>query len=186
MSDPLSWTAIALAVAGSATSAYGQIQQANVQKRAADYNAELADRNSTLARQQAEAQAAQVRRQFLRQQATAITQSGASGLSLEGSTIDLLGANAAQGQLDIETVKYNGMIQALGFESSAIAERYRGATAQSLAPIGATGTLLSGLGTAAAYKSKMDTPKLTSETATKGPSYNPMSPFYNAETTPLG
>ncbi|MGH8743488.1 MAG: hypothetical protein ACREUY_04340, partial [Burkholderiales bacterium] len=95
-------------LAGAALSAYGAIQQANAQKQASQFNAALNERNATIAVQQAGADALQVRRHAAQVQGAAVAGYGASGVTLEGSPLDVLSDSAAQASLAESTVRYRG------------------------------------------------------------------------------
>lgn len=137
-------------VAGMALSAYGAIQQGNAQKAAAQYNAALNERNATVATQQATAEANRIRVAASRAQGAMMAAFGASGLSIDGSAIDALGDSAAQAQLDIETVKYRGKLEAMGYHSSAELDRMQGKTAQEQSQLRAASEILTGIGRAGA------------------------------------
>lgn len=137
-------------LAGAAISAYGAVSQANAQKQASTFNAALNERNATVATQQANAEAERIRRGASRVHGSMATGFGASGLTLEGSALDALGDSAAQAQLDIETVKYRGKLQAMGYHSSAELDRMQGDTAQEQGSYRAASEVLTGVGRAGA------------------------------------
>lgn len=136
-------------VAGAALSAYGAIQQAQAQKAAANYNAELNERNATVALQQAEFEADRVRRASTKMQGAITAGYGAAGV-FGGSALDVLADSAAQAQLDIETVKYKGHLQALGYRSSAELDRFSGEVAEQQGQMRAASEFITGIGKAGA------------------------------------
>lgn len=137
-------------LAGAAVSAYGAVQQANAQKTAAQFNASLNERNAVVATQQADAEAARIQRESGRVQGRMAAGFGASGLTLEGSALDALGDSAAMAQLDIETVKYRGRLQAMGYHDSATLDRISGKTAEEQGYLRAASEVLTGVGRAGA------------------------------------
>ncbi len=137
-------------LAGAAVSAYGAVQQANAQKQASQFNAALNERNALVATQQANAEAARIGRVSRQVQGSMAAGFGASGLTVEGSALDALGSSAAMAQLDIETVKYRGTLQAMGYHSSAELDRMQGDTAQEQGYYRAASEVLTGVGRAGA------------------------------------
>lgn len=137
-------------IAGAAISAYGAIQQGKAQKAASQYNAALAERNALVSTQQANAEAERIRVAASRVQGAMVARMGASGLTIDGSAIDALGDSAAQAQLDIETVKYRGKLEAMGYHSNAELDRMRGKTAQEQSYYRAASEILTGVGQAGA------------------------------------
>jgi hypothetical protein len=137
-------------LAGAAVSAYGAVSQANAQKQAATFNAALNERNALVATQQSTAEAERIRRSASRVQGSMVAGLGASGLTLEGSALDALGDSAAQAQLDIETVKYRGKLQAMGYHSNAQLDQMQGDVAQEQGYYRAASEVLTGVGRAGA------------------------------------
>jgi len=149
----------ALMVAGTAIQAVGQIQQGNAAKAAADFNAAVARNQAIGARQKATADAARQERESRLRAGAARAAIGASGVTGEGSALDILEANAAQEELDRLTILHGGEMQATGFETSAQLEQMRGAQAQKASRFAAGSTLL--LGGATAYGSMGSSSGLT-------------------------
>lgn len=137
-----------LMIAGAALSAYGAIQQANAQKQAAQFNAKLNERNATIALDQAGADALRVRRNAAQIQGSAVAGYGASGVGLEGSPLDVLGASAEQASLDESTVRYKGTLKAMGYHSNADLEQFAGKTAEQQGYLNSASALLTGVGRA--------------------------------------
>lgn len=163
--DPITLTimSVATTVASAGIGAVGAVQQGNAAKAAADYNAKVAQNNAVIARQnadlarsEADAEEQTVRRRTAGQLGTAGAAIGASGLTSEGTPLDVLEETAALGELDALTVRWGGDLkarsfeqQATGYESSAVLERMQGRAAQRNAMFSAAGTLLSGFSSAA-------------------------------------
>lgn len=133
-----------LMVASSVMSAAGSIQQGNSAKAAAEYNARVAENNAITARQQAAAQEEQHRRLARRQLGQMRAAYGASGVTMEGSPLDILAQSAKDAELDALNIRYGGELKAQGLESEAVLERYRGKSAQRAGYMGAATGLLSG------------------------------------------
>jgi len=140
---------------GAAMSAVGAVSQANAQSAASQYNAALNERNATVATQQAEAEATRIRRESNRVQGAMAAIYGASGMTVEGSALDALASSAAQAQLDIETVKYKGKLQAMGYHDSATLDRMAGDTAEKQGYLKAASEVLTGVGQAGASYSSL-------------------------------
>jgi hypothetical protein len=136
--------AIPLLVASVATQAIGQIQQAQVAKKAADYNAALAEQNAAVQRQQAGAREEAQRReagQVLGAQRAAFAQSGGG---MGGSAADVMQQSATNAELDALTLRYEGELRARGLEAEAAGERFAGKAALSQGYFNAAPTILSG------------------------------------------
>lgn len=137
-------------LAGTAISAFGAVSQANAQKAAHQFNAQLAERDATVAVQQADAEATRLRREAERVEGSLIAGFGASGLTVEHSALDVLADSAMQSQLDIETLKYRGNLKAMGYHDTAALERVAGETAVQQGQLRAASEILTGVGRAGA------------------------------------
>lgn len=158
MCDPVS-AAIALTVASTAVTAYGQYQQGKAQeanlKYQADlqeYNAKVAENNAILSRQAAEADADTIDRQ--RKVALAKQAAGfaAAGVTInEGSTLDVLGDTAAEFEMDRLNRLHQGQlganaatIQAQQDRANAVGLLAQGKQAAAAGRTAALGTILAG------------------------------------------
>lgn len=137
-------------LAGTAISAVGAVSQANAQSAAAGYNAQLNQRNAVIAKQQTDAEVAQITRQSELAQGRMLAGFGASGLTTDGSALDALADSAAQAQLDIETVKYRGNLKAMGYHDNARLDEMAGDTAEKQGVLRAASEVLTGVGRAGA------------------------------------
>ena len=135
-----------LMLAGTGVTALGSIQQGNAAKQAANFNAQVANNNAIAARQNAAANAKRLEREARLRAGANIAASGASGVQVSGSVMDLLEDNAMEEELDRLTILHQGELQASGLESSATLLRAEGSAAQRAGFTGAAGTLLSGAG----------------------------------------
>ncbi len=140
--------AVALTFASTVASAIGTIQQGNSRAAAARYNATVAERNAVIARQQAAAEARRIRdagARALGQQRAAFS---ASGVTAEGTPLDVLGDTAASVELDALTARYAGEVEAGDYLAEADRLRYRAEAARREALFGAGTSLLIGAGRA--------------------------------------
>ena len=138
----------ALMLSGAAISAVGAISQANAQKAASSYNATLRERDATIATNQAGQDAQQVRWAAQRAQGSLVAGTGASGITQEGSPLDVLAMSASQAKLDEETVLYKGKLKASGYMSDAALSRAQGKVAMQQGELGAASYLIGGAGQA--------------------------------------
>lgn len=132
-------------VAGTAMTAYGQMQQADAADKAAKYNAEVADMQAKDAINRGNIEA---EKQRLKAQQVAGAQRaamGASGAQVDsGSFSNILLDTATTGEKDAQTIRTNAMRQAWGLESQAEIDLYQGKQAKSAGYMAAGGTLLTG------------------------------------------
>lgn len=100
------------------TQAYGQMQQANAESAALEYNAELALKNAGITRTETEADVERQKREnFLRTGKTTAAAAATGGLT--GSALDVLASNAAQQELDILNIKQQGKLREEAYLSQA-------------------------------------------------------------------
>lgn len=130
------------AVAGAALSAASVVAQARAQSMAASYNSQAAERNAVLSKEQAGEDERQFR-VFARKQLGDIRASyGASGVSLEGSPMDILAEGAAAAELDALRIRHGGEIKALGYQSDATLSKFASEATMKGGYLSAAGTLL--------------------------------------------
>jgi hypothetical protein len=140
---------IALAVAGTAMSAFGQIQQAQRQKAMAEANANLAEQDAAQKQQAAKEEAYKISKERARTLGTQATQYGASGVSLSsGTPLDVLANTAAEYERDITYAGLHGDQARRRGEAEAEIYRFGGEQAATAGWIGAGSTLLTGFGKA--------------------------------------
>ena len=124
--------------AGTAFSAYNQIQAGNQAKKWGEYNASIARREAGLVR---EATAEEIKQHEGTQRALYAK----SGVSLEGTPTDVMAA-------DIAAIRKKGSYAASRLESQAYIEQTKGRQAQEAGYWGAGSTVLTGFGNAAQAK----------------------------------
>lgn len=110
---------MAFKIIGAVVSAVGSMRQAQAQKDAANFNAAVNRNNAIAARQQAEAEQQQQERQARLRAGANRANIGGSGVSLEGSALDVLADIAAEEELARLTIIHSGEVRAVGFENNA-------------------------------------------------------------------
>lgn len=135
-----------LMVAGTAMSVLGQLQQAQTARAVGRYNQQLSERNAAIARDQTAAEIIRQQRTARRVQGAARAAYGASGVTMEGSPLDVLEDNATQAELDTLTLRYRGELRAQGYEQEGAMARFRGDQQARAGRMAAAGTLLSSYG----------------------------------------
>lgn len=130
--------------AGSAIQAVGAIRQGNANANMSEYNAQVADQNAALVQSQA---AEAVRRQRI-QSATQIgamhAAYGASGVTADGSALDVLQSSAAKAELDALTIQNQGDIKATAYRNESSLDKYRAGNERIAGYFGGASALLSG------------------------------------------
>ena len=122
----------------------GQFESGEAQKQAYDFNANIAEQNarqSELIGAQEERHQRIMGRKALGQMRSAY---GASGVTMEGSPMEVLAESAANAELDALNVAYARKSQAVNFRNEARAGRFAGSQAQIAGRIGAAASLMSG------------------------------------------
>lgn len=131
-----------LKLIGGLVQAYGQVQAGEAAQRAYEFNANQAEQNAA----QAQLIAAQDERQtrILGRKALGSMRAayGASGVTLEGSPMDVLAESAAQAELDALNIKFSGETKATNLRNQAKILRYQGGQAKSAGYLSASATLL--------------------------------------------
>jgi hypothetical protein len=160
----LATTSIVAGLASAGVGAVGSIQSGKAASEAASYNATIAEqnrqqalKNANLVSASGEQQAA-VQEQKTRAEAGAIKAAqAASGVDVNtGSAVDVQSSAAETGQLSAITVRANAAREAYGYETQATSfqdqaglDTANAANAQTAGEVGATGTILGGVGSAA-------------------------------------
>jgi len=145
------WMAIgaATSVAGTAFSAVSQIQQGKQQQKWSEYNAAIAERDAKAAKDAAEYEAGQTRRDTERILGRQRALYGKAGVTMEGSPLELMSETAAEGELDALMVERTGILRGQRYGEEATLSRMKGAGARRAGYWGAGTTLLTGAGRAA-------------------------------------
>jgi hypothetical protein len=106
-------------VAGAAMSMMQMHQQQQFQKSQAQYNAAVARNNATQQRQAAAAERARAEREQRLRSGSQRARYGASGVTLEGTPLDLMTDTEIEAQLDQMMITYNGEVAANASNSQA-------------------------------------------------------------------
>lgn len=153
-----------MAIASTAMSAFGAIQQGNAQAatyraqaQAQEYNATIEKNNAQMAASQANAQEEQQRRKFAMMQGEAIAGAAQSGAGLSGSNKDVIEQNALMNELDALTIRYQGQKDYQGFMAQSELDKYgakmsrfNASTAERAGYMKAGSSILSGISSYAA------------------------------------
>lgn len=133
----------ALAV-GAGLTAVSALSQGAAANSSAKYNAALYERNAQITRQNAQAQEDRQRRLTAMRAGANRAAIGASGVTVDGSALDLLEANAMQEELDALMIRWNGETAAGDMEANARLQRAAGRSARISSFAGAGSALLLG------------------------------------------
>lgn len=134
--------------AAAAVSAVSAIQQANTQKAASKYNEKLAENQAIGAEQEAAAAADRQRRNASKTIGSMQASYAASGVSAEGSPLEVLEESARNAELDRLTILWNGQSRAQGYQNTAELERSRGKNAMASGYLSAAGSAFKGFASA--------------------------------------
>lgn len=133
-------------MAGGLLQAYGQIQQGEGQAKAYEFNANVADQNSNRALFQSAQEERQQRIQARQQIGQMRADYGASGVTMEGSPMDVLAESVANAEMDALNIRYGGQVKAANFRNEATMNRYAASQSRSAGYYGAASSLLSTYG----------------------------------------
>ncbi|MDP3939805.1 MAG: hypothetical protein Q8R92_16935 [Deltaproteobacteria bacterium] len=133
-------------LAGTALTVISAISQASSARKASEYNAGIAERDAGIAREQAARDADAQKRGTLRAIGAARAAYGASGITVEGSPLDVLESSAAAAELDRQNILYKGELRAMGYQETAALDRARGKAATRQGYMQAGSAILMGAG----------------------------------------
>lgn len=136
--------AAAIPYIGLALGVYGTVQQANAASDAASYNAQAAEAQAKTARSQAAYEALRHRRQSEQHLGAIRAGYARSGVTLDGSAVDILGSSAMEAEADNMLIEYGGMLRASGFQNQADVDRLSGRTRRDAGYLTAASTALAG------------------------------------------
>lgn len=144
--EPASLTLAAslAAVAAAGVSAVGAIQSGEAQKKAGAYNAQVAENNAAQAQQAAAFNEAQQRTRSARVLGAERAAQGASGVTVEGSPLEVLAQTAQESELDALSIRYGGDVAAARARSEATLARFQGGQAVTSSYFSAGASLLGG------------------------------------------
>lgn len=135
--------AVAIPFILAAVAVAGSIQQSQQAKAAAKYNQQVAENNAIAARSKAAADAAAQNRQARMKLGAMRANYGASGITMEGSPIEVMAQSAAMAELDRQNILYGGEINAVGFSNTSNLEGARATNIQNSMLLNATSSGLS-------------------------------------------
>lgn len=135
---------VTLAIVATGFKVMGTLQSARASENAANYNAALARNSAEAARQQTEAEGYRQRIVASKALGGIRAAAGASGITMEGSPLDVLGESAATAELDSLNIKYKGALRVQGYESTAALDTARASNVRTTGYLAAAGTLLEG------------------------------------------
>jgi hypothetical protein len=144
MCEPVSMGIMtAMAVAGAATSAYGQVKQGQFQQAVANQQAEAQDAAATAELEKGAAVAGETRMKGSMAVGEARATAGGGGVDLSsGSPLDAISDSRMMNELDAQRASNDAVKQAWGYKTGAAVSRAQGQASSTAAGYGAAGTLL--------------------------------------------
>lgn len=133
------WVQIAMAV----ISAVSAMSKANQEKQAAKYNEKVANQQAVSAQQEAAANADKQRRAASKTIGSMQASYAASGVTLEGSPLEILEQSARNAKLDELNILWSGETRAQGYRATANLENARASNAMTSGYLSAAGSLFS-------------------------------------------
>lgn len=121
MADPIS----IISIVGTVVGVVGQVVSGMNASKADAYNAQIANQNAMIARNAAEYQAQQQQRAARIKIGQAEANYGASGITTEGSPLDVLESSARNAELDRQAIIYQGQVRAAGYTDQATLDQMR-------------------------------------------------------------
>lgn len=135
----------AVAAGGSAVGAIGALIQGQSQAGSLKYNAEVQENNAKAALLSAKLNADKQSLQFNKTQGQAVAGFGASGVEGDsGSVLAVLGANAANAELDRQNIIYGGQVRQINYENQASLDSFGAQSALNGSYLSALGGLAKG------------------------------------------
>lgn len=122
----------------------GAIAQGQSAAAAGRYNAQMADQNAIAAQEQATAAAAIQQEHAKKQIGATIAGYGASGVTMDGSPLDVLAESASSAERDKQNILYKGQLQAAGYTDQAQLDSAAASNAAASGYMSATGILAGG------------------------------------------
>lgn len=148
IADPFT---IILGAVGAAVSAFGSISAGQASANAANYNAQVAEQNAQRARAEGSAAAEQKVRENRRALGLQRAAIGESGFGYSGSLFDISQQSAANAELDVLTLAYEGEAAARGQQNRAALYRTEADAERTQGYIGGASKLLSPFSTGTGY-----------------------------------
>lgn len=133
-----------LMAAGAAVSIYGTLRQGQQNQQTDQFNADLAFHNAQLARDQATQDEMRYRIAASKQIGHTEASIGASGITGEGSGMDILRESVRNSELDAQAIHRQGEQKYQSYINQSTGYQMQGSAAGTQALLSASGTLLSG------------------------------------------
>jgi hypothetical protein len=111
--------AAALMMGGAGVSAIGSLASGAATSGAARYNQSLANQNAGIAQAQTNADVIRLRQLGVKTFGAEKAAVGASGITMDGSALDVLQESATKAEWDVQNRKYQGALQVAGFQNQA-------------------------------------------------------------------
>jgi hypothetical protein len=138
-------------IASGGLKSFGILQEGYHNAAASDYNSNLAGQNAVQARAQSLEEERRQRVISRKQLGDMRANYAASGVTLEGSPLDVLEESAASAEMDALTIRRGGEIREMAYLNEAKFERYKARYQRSSAQLGAASQLIA---TGAEYGAK--------------------------------
>ena len=140
----MSKAVFAMMAAGTAVSAYSAYQQGKMQRDLNEYNAKIAENNKILADRQYAIDYRENEKRYRRLLGKQRVGYAKSGVTMEGSVIDVIEDSALANAWEVAKMKYNRDVKKAGYTASAAKSRFVGESAYYTGKMNAAGTLLTG------------------------------------------
>ena len=144
MFDPFTIGLILTGV-GTAIEAFSSIDEGESKNKAAQMNADMALQNAQFSRQQAAEEERKFRLVARKHMGSMRAGLAASGLTTEGSALEVLEESAATAELDALTIRHSGEMRAAGYGMEADRQRRLGSMAEENGYMGAGVSVLGGV-----------------------------------------
>lgn len=126
--------AAGMAVGGAVTGIINASNENNLKNQAADYNTAWDLGNAKLSLQEAAEDERRIRVQNKKELGSIRANYGASGITMEGSPLDVMRESAAAAELDALTVRHQGDVKAWAYENQARLDKFEGYASSSMLP----------------------------------------------------
>ena len=140
----MSKAVFAMMAAGTVVSAYSAYQQGKMQKDLNEYNAQIAENNKILADRQYAIDYRENEKRYRRLLGKQRVGYAKSGVTMEGSVIDVIEESALDNAWEVAKMKYNKDVKKAGYTASAAKSRFVGESAYYTGKMNAASTLLTG------------------------------------------
>lgn len=147
--ETLALVGLGTGLAATGIGTYGALEQADSQKRMADYNASVAELNAEAQRKDAQAQIGSKRADDRRNLARMKASVAAGGAEISGSPLLSLADAQKNMEMENQNISYASQVNRRNLYTDASMYRMQGKAAKTQGYLAGTGTLLSGLSSTA-------------------------------------